>query len=303
MLCLENFVWYFPRLSPLECIHSATTFDTLITEWNTYCLWVGIYWTNFCINQKNIHKYPLSVADTTTATPAIDVTSKWFKSKILNALATHNAYVLTAYCNLLEWSCSSYEYIRRERVPNGRTDRLTDTNWIFFLFFESSPNFVSFTLLVLTIWHQNTLMETRGEKKKGETTKKKTRPHRCGCWFVDLNSAKTWKKFKFSCGDTKKSCTWNSLIHLIWHSLKIKSSDTWAATAIHFAHSSSCLSASQLGHMLWLVYTRCGYLFHSAFFLLFSLLFFVTIEFWRSFALSEWPTQYNQKRLAGTQIN
>lgn len=152
-------------------------------------------------------------------------------------------------------------------------------------------------------------METR-EEKKGETCKKKSnRPHRCGCWCVDLSSAKTWKKFKFSCGDTKTSCTWNSLIHLIWHSLKIKSSDTWAASAIHFAHSSSCLSLSLLGHMLRLVYTRCGYksakwklkyLFHSDF-VFFFFMFFVTI--WRSFALSEWPTQYNQKRLAGTQIN
>lgn len=245
--------------------------------------------------------------------PTIDVTAKWFKSKILNALATHNA---CAYCNLLEWSWDSYEYIRHELVPNGRTDRLTDTNWIFFSFSPPSSNFVHFSMFVLTIWCQNTRMETR-EKKEGETKKKK-RPHRCGCWLlvcVDLNSPKTWKKFKFSCGDTKISCTWNSLIHLIWHSLKIKSSDTWAARAIHFAHSSSCLSLSMLGHMLRLLYIpvavinlpseKLKYLFHSAFclLLLFFRLFFVTIEFWRSFALSEWPTQYNQKRLAGTQIN
>lgn len=121
------------------------------------------------LHKSKKHKYPLSVADTTTATPTIDVTSKWFKSKILNALATHHA---CAYCNLLEWSCSSYEYIRRERVPNGRADRLTDTNWNFFFASFQVPT-SSLSLCFCLPFDVKTLSRRREKKwKKAKHAKK-----------------------------------------------------------------------------------------------------------------------------------
>lgn len=113
------------------------------------------------LHKSKKHKYPLSVADTTTATPTIDVTSKWFKSKILNALATHHA---CAYCNLLEWSCSSYEYIG---VSVCQMDERTGWQTPIEIFFSLHSKFQLRLFLSVSAYH-STSKHSHGDEKKSE---------------------------------------------------------------------------------------------------------------------------------------
>lgn len=231
-------MWFHLGLNPLECIrcnirHIHHRMKHLLSS-------SGYLLDEFLHKSKN-RNVPFHSATPTTTT--IDATSNWIKSKILNALTTHCAY---AYCDLL-WlvTRNSYEYIRRERVQNGRTDRQTATNWIrFFFFFVSS--FESLVPFVLHVWRQNKLV--------GTDIKKQCFRNVAGAGVLIRTWRRHGKNLHFHAERRKHPSTWNSLIHLIWHSLKIKSSDTWAASAIHFAHSSSCLSIwLDSGHMLRIV--------------------------------------------------
>lgn len=178
---------------------------------------------------------------------------------------------------------------------------------MFFLVSVSSSSSVypSLSRPVLYIWRQNTLIRRRKNKKR-------TRPYSSGRWRVDLNLAKTWKKFTFS-----------------WRGEGIPHSEfaypldlTLAKNQVKWHMSSEChpfcafikLSAalSLSGAICFCLQPRCGYKsakWKLKFSVVFSQFLFCStnIEFrgeaLHSERVSEWPTQYNQKRLAATQIN